>query len=144
MTLEDQYGNTVIGTPQNVTVAIQDNTWGGTLVGTTTVAVNTGTGVATFNGLSIDRAGTGYTLTATGSTVNTTPGVVVSGGFNITPTAASALSLVGNFSSMGNSVTVTFAGIPGYSYVVERTSGLWTFIDASPPNPSFYRLRQGK
>jgi parallel beta-helix repeat protein len=33
--------------------------------------------------LSIDKAGTGYTLTATGSTVNTTPGVVVSSGFNI-------------------------------------------------------------
>jgi len=34
--------------------------------------------------LSIDKAGNGYTLTATGSTVNTTAGVVVSSGFNIT------------------------------------------------------------
>ena len=37
--------------------------------------------------MSIDKAGTGYTLTATGSTVSTTPGVVVSSGFNITPGA---------------------------------------------------------
>jgi hypothetical protein len=164
VTLEDQYGNTVTGTPQNVTVAIQNNVRGGRLSGTTTAPVNTGTGVATFSGLSIDRVGTGYTLTATGSTLNTTPGVAVSSGFNITPTAAGALSLDNSFSSMGNSVTVTFAGIPGYNYVVERTSdlkhgpwtaitgsattaptsGLWTFIDASPPNPSYYRLRQNK
>jgi hypothetical protein len=84
VTLQDQYGNTVTGTAQNVTVAIQNNAGpGGTLSGTKTVAVNTGTGVATFSGLSIDKGGNGYTLTATGSTVSTSPGVVVSSPFNV-------------------------------------------------------------
>jgi hypothetical protein len=92
VTLEDQYGNTVTGTAQNVTVAIQNNAGpGGTLSGTTTVAVNTGTGVATFSGLSINKIGTGYTLTATGSTVDTTAGTIVSSGFNVTVGAASQL-----------------------------------------------------
>ena len=57
-----------------------------------TVAVNTTTGIATFSGLAIDKIGTGYTLTATGSTVNTTPGVVVSNGFNITVGPAAKLA----------------------------------------------------
>src|SRR5205085_2303916 len=48
-------------------------------------------GQATFSGLSIDKAGTGYTLTATGSTVNTIAGVVVSAPFNITAGAADAV-----------------------------------------------------
>jgi len=84
VTLQDAGGNTVTGRAQNVTLAIQNNPGGGTLSGTKTVAVNTSTGQATFTGLSINNAGTGYTLTATGSTVDTTAGVVVSSAFNIT------------------------------------------------------------
>src|SRR4029079_4420625 len=85
VTLQDAGGNAVTGTAQNVTVAIQNNAGpGGTLSGTKTVAVNTATGVAPFSGLSIDKVGVGYTLTATGSTVNTTGGVIVSGAFNVT------------------------------------------------------------
>ena len=83
--MQDAYGNTVTGTAQTVTLAIPNNPAGdGVLSGTTNVAVNTGTGVATLQRLSIDKAGAGYTLTATGDTVSTTPGVVVSGGFDIT------------------------------------------------------------
>jgi hypothetical protein len=233
-------------------VAIQSNLRSGTLSGTKTVAVNTSTGVTTFSGLSIDKGGNGYTLTATGSTVDTTAGTVVSSTFNVmsagpvtigrawgtylripvatvtatiaggtipytvqsvtnpeskdyvavsgsyilfapagntntilsytvadsttpTPLTASstitvtnAFSLVNSISSTGNSVTLTFAGIPTYKYVVQRspnsgsgpwpnlngtggtpdsttnapTAGVWTFTDPSPPNPSFYRLRQ--
>ncbi len=93
VTLEDAGGNAVTGTAQNVTLAIQNNAGpGGVLSGTTTVAVNTSTGQATFSGLSINKAGTGYTLTATGSTVNTTAGVVVSSAFNITAGAAAQLA----------------------------------------------------
>ncbi|MCX6879124.1 MAG: hypothetical protein NTW21_35760, partial [Verrucomicrobia bacterium] len=84
VTLQDAYGNTVTGTAQDVTVEIQDNAGpGGVLSGTKTVAVDTGTGVATFSGLSIDLIGTDYTLTATGSTVNTSAGVVVSSPFSV-------------------------------------------------------------
>src|SRR5439155_948289 len=91
VTLQDAGGNTVTGTAQNVTVAIQNNPGGGTLSGTTTAAVNTATGQAVFSGLSIDKAGTGYTLTATGSTVSAASGVVVSGAFYITAGPAAKL-----------------------------------------------------
>ena len=89
VTLQDPSGNTVTGTAQNVTLAIQTNPAGGTLSGTTTVAVNTLTGLATFSGLSVDKAGAGYTLTATGNTVSTTPGSVISTPFIISPAAPS-------------------------------------------------------
>ena len=93
VTLQDANGNTVTGTAQNVTLAIQNNAGpGGVLGGTTTVAVNTSTGLATFSGISINKAGTGYTLTATGSTVDTTTGIVVSSAFNITAGPATQLA----------------------------------------------------
>jgi hypothetical protein len=79
----------------------------------------------------------------------------------ITVSVTNAVSSANAISSTGNSVTITFAGIPGYNYVVERSSsasvwtsattvqpitapagGVWTFTDSAPPNPSFYRLRQ--
>jgi len=47
---------------------------------------------ATFSGLSIDKAGAGYTLTATGNTVSTTAGIVVSNGLNIVAGSAAKLS----------------------------------------------------
>ncbi len=56
----DAGGNTVTGATNEVTVTISTNPAGGTLAGTTTVAAVDG--VATFTGLSIDRAGTGYVL----------------------------------------------------------------------------------
>ena len=51
VTLRDAYGNAVTGTAQTVTLAIQNDAGpGGVLSGTKTMAVNTGTGVASFNG----------------------------------------------------------------------------------------------
>ena len=59
----DPFGNADATYNGNVTVAIGTNPGSGTLSGTLTVAaVN---GVATFSNLSINKAGTGYTLTAT-------------------------------------------------------------------------------
>ena len=84
VTLQDANGNTKPGIVQNVTLAIQNNAGpGGVLGGTKTVAVNTATGMATFNGLSIDKPGAGYTLTAKGDTMTTTPGLVVSNAFSV-------------------------------------------------------------
>src|SRR5439155_22323623 len=107
VTLQDVNGPPVTGTAQTVTVAIQSNAGGGTLSGTATVAMNTSTGRATFIGLSIDKAGTGYTLTATGSTVSTTPGVVVSNPFNITAGAVNTVTFVQQPTDTAAGVSIT-------------------------------------
>lgn len=89
VTLEDAFGNPATNTSQTVTLTLQNNAGtGGTLSGARSLAVDLATGRATFSGLSIDRMGTGYTLTATGSTVSTTPGTVVSLPFSIGAGAA--------------------------------------------------------
>jgi YVTN family beta-propeller protein len=65
VTVQDAGGNTVTTSTDPVTVAITSGTGttGAVLSGTKTVnAVN---GLASFSGLSIDKIGTGYTLTAT-------------------------------------------------------------------------------
>ena len=59
----DSTGATVTDFSGTVTLAIGANPGGGTLSGTASTA--TSGGVATFSGLSIDKAGTGYTLAAT-------------------------------------------------------------------------------
>src|SRR5205823_8130321 len=70
----------------NVTVAFGTTTRSRHMTGTR--AVGSVVGVATFSGLSIDKAGTGYTLTATGA------GSTTSAAFNIT--AGTATQLVFN------------------------------------------------
>lgn len=65
VTARDAQGNTATGFTGAVTLAIGTNPGSGTLSGTTTVAAVAG--VAAFATLSIDKPGTGYTLTATAS-----------------------------------------------------------------------------
>ena len=80
MAILDAFGNTTTSTA-NVTVALGTNPAGGTLSGTTTVAaVN---GVATFSDLSLDKVGTGYTLTASSGTLT----AATSNAFDITAAA---------------------------------------------------------
>jgi hypothetical protein len=81
----DASGDVATGYTGNVTVAIGTNPGGGTLSGTLVQAA--AAGVATFTGLSINKTGSGYTLTAsaTGLTGAT------SSGFAITPAAATQL-----------------------------------------------------
>src|SRR5207247_1828400 len=59
------WGNVVTGYTGLITVALGANPGGGTLAGTT--SVNAVSGVATFSTLSINNAGTGYTLVASAS-----------------------------------------------------------------------------
>ena len=92
LTLEDVNNNTVTGVAQTVPVAIQNNAGPGVLSGTTTATLNTGTGKATFAGLSINVAANGYTLTASGSTVDTSAGTLISNPFNITVGPANKLA----------------------------------------------------
>ena len=78
----DQYGNPTSTSGVSVGMAITTGTGttGAVLSGTTTQTTNA-SGLATFNDLSIDLAGGGYQLTATGSSY----GSVTSNQFNITP-----------------------------------------------------------
>ncbi|HET7248809.1 MAG TPA: hypothetical protein VFI79_03115 [Gemmatimonadales bacterium] len=79
-------GNLATGFTGNVTMTIGANVSGGTLTGTTTIAATAG--VATFATLSIDKAGTGYTLLASASGVTT----ATSAPFSITAGLASQLA----------------------------------------------------
>jgi VCBS repeat-containing protein len=86
--IQDAAGNTVTSATDLITIGIGSNPSAGTLSGTTTVsAVN---GVATFAGLSIDRSGNGYTLTASASGLT----AVTSPSFDIVPGAANRLVFI--------------------------------------------------
>ena len=80
-----------------VTLAIGNNPGGGTLSGTVTADTDW-TGVATFSGLSINKAGTGYTLAAS------SPGVAgaVSTPFTVTAAAATHLVVTGPASGIAS------------------------------------------
>jgi hypothetical protein len=151
VTLEDAGGNTVTGTAQTVTVAIWYNAGSpaGTLSGTAAVAVVTTTGIATFTNLTINKAGTNYTLTATGNTVDTTAGTVVSSAFPITAAAVSAsISTVtaspGGVANNGTAfatVTVTLLDqygnpVSGKTVTLAQGSGHSTISAASGPSSS--------
>jgi hypothetical protein len=84
---QDAGGNTVTSFAGSVTVAITAGTGtsGATLSGTTTVTATNG--VATFSDLSIDKVGTGYSLTFTAGGLTAR----ISKAFNITPGAATQL-----------------------------------------------------
>ena len=76
-----------------------------------------------------------------------------------TVSVTNAVSGAKTITSSGNSVTITFAGYPGYNYIVERTSdlqgswtvvdtraapagGVWTITETPPYSPAYYRSRQ--
>src|SRR2546430_994606 len=88
---QDAHGDTATEFTGNVTVAIGTNPGSGTLAGTATVAASAG--VASFANLSIDKVGTGYTLTATGA------GSATSAAFNITAGGGAAHAFARNGSS---------------------------------------------
>src|SRR5438132_12927274 len=82
----DVFGNLAPGFTGAVTVALGNNPGGATLSGTTPVAAVSG--VATFFDLSLNKTGTGYTLTASASGF----APVTSAAFDITPGTATQLS----------------------------------------------------
>ncbi len=121
--IQDAQGNTVTSDSVSVTLAIGTNPASGTLSGTTTVAAVSG--VATFTNLHIDKAGTGYTLAASGGglTGATSPAFNVTAGspanlaFSVQPTAATAGAAISPAvrvavqDSLGNTVTSSSASI---------------------------------
>jgi hypothetical protein len=112
--VEDANGNVETGdTTTTVTLAIGTNAGGGTLSGTLTKTV--ASGVATFNNLSIDKTGTGYTLSATSSPAH---GTTVSGTFNINPGAATHLVFTSQPAASAN-IQATGTGTFSASVAVE-------------------------
>src|SRR5207245_2446628 len=87
VTAQDAQGNTATQFSGSVTVALGTNLGGGTLSGTMTIAAVGG--VAAFNNLSIDKAGTGYTLaaTATGLSPATSAAFNVAAGYTLAAAA---------------------------------------------------------
>jgi large repetitive protein len=83
---EDQYGNLATGFNGTLTASLAGNGGKGTLDGTLTEQAVAG--IAEFNSLSVDQAGSGYTVTVTSITPATS---VVTDAFSITPAAPAEL-----------------------------------------------------
>jgi hypothetical protein len=121
--IQDAFGNTVTSSTASITVVIGTNPGGGTLSGTT--AKNASAGVASFNNLSINKSGTGYTLTAsatgltgaTSSTFNISAAAASQLVFTTQPTNATAGNTIGGpptvtvQDNFGNTVTSSTAAI---------------------------------
>ena len=151
--IHDQFGNLTSSTA-TVSIAIDTNPSSGTLSGSTSVSAVNGT--ATFSDLSIDKAGTGYTLTASSSGLTGD----TSSSFNITaaaddhlvfiqePTDATAGNTIspavtveihdqfGNLTSSTASVTVAIGANPSSATlsgttIVSAVNGTATFSDLS-------------
>ena len=123
--ITDSTGNTITTGPAStaaVTIAIGNNPSGGTLSGTATV--NASGGIATFSNLSIDKAGTGYTLVASGTNLVST----TSTAFNINAGAAAKLAFT---TSPGNS-TASIA-FPTQPVVTVQDAGGNTVTGSSAP-----------
>ena len=113
--VEDGSGNVVTGDNlTQVTLSIGANPGGGSLTGGSAVTVTAG--VATFSGLSINKAGTGYTLTANSSPAYTP---ATSAAFNITPGTPTHLVFL-----QGPTTTAAGSAItPAVSVAVEDANG---------------------
>lgn len=133
--IEDSAGNLVVGDTSTVSLAIGVNVGNGTLSGCTQASnVN---GVVTFTGCSIDKIGTGYTLTATDAIDNLTLPSAPSSPFNITPGPGTQLAFttqpVGPTSGsvFGTQPAVTIEDAGGNT-ALSNTSAVTLAIGANP------------
>jgi IPT/TIG domain len=96
----DAFANVATSFTGNVTLALGNNSNGGTLSGTLTVAAVAG--CATFSNLSVDKAGSGYTLLAAAGALAGATSVP----FAVTPAAASTIALDGGDQQTAQAGTV--------------------------------------
>src|SRR2546427_685410 len=119
----DASGNTVTSFTGAVSIAIDNNPAGGTLSGN--APVNAVNGVATFANLTIDKAGSGYTLKAPSGTLTQ----ATSNSFNITaappPTGDLTVTAATTGQSLPSSYTVTVDG--GQSRSIAANGGSTTY-----------------
>jgi protocatechuate 3,4-dioxygenase beta subunit len=135
--IEDAQGTLVTSATNNVTLALSNNSTGAALSGTRTVAASGG--IATFSDLSVNRPGTGYTLSASASGLSGD----VSSGFNVTTGAATTIAANSSTSLSGTvgspvtplpSVKVTDGsgnGVSGVSVTFAVTNGGGSVSDAT-------------
>jgi hypothetical protein len=148
----DRFGNVVTGFGGDVTLGLAVNPTGAALIGATTVAATAG--VATFPGISLQRAGSAYALSASSSTLVTAtsssfdvlPGPVAQLLFVSQPTGSVAGSPVagppsvqladahGNATSATDAVTMALGENPGGdtlggTLTVNAVAGVATFAD---------------
>ncbi|MEN6575282.1 MAG: hypothetical protein ABFD90_02980 [Phycisphaerales bacterium] len=159
VTVQDAGGTTVTSFTGNITIAIGTNPGSGTLSGTKTRAAVAG--VATFPGLSINKAGNGYTLVATSGALT----LATSNSFNVTPAPAAALAFITSpgataaqavltphpqveiRDSLGNRVTASTdpvtvelvgAGVLGGDTTVNAVGGVATFSNLTVGTPGTF------
>ena len=109
VSIEDALGNVVPTATTQVTIAIGTNPSSGTLSGT--AQLNAVAGVAAFSTLSINKVGTGYTLTASATSLTT----ATSGAFNVTAGAAAKVV----FTAQPTNTTAGAAISPAVQVTVE-------------------------
>jgi hypothetical protein len=124
--VKDNFGNTVTSSTASITIAIGNNPSGGVLSGTTTK--NAVAGVASFNDLSINQAGNGYTLTASSTGLTS----ATSDAFNVT--GSSGLGIISGF------VTRVSDGTPVNGALVEVFQGAITLGSASTTASGSYSI----
>jgi len=120
ITAYDSLGNVATNFTGAITLTLGANPGGGTLSGG--APVNAVNGVATFPGLSIDKAGTGYTLRATASGLTTG----TSGAFDITAAPPTTGDL-----TVTTSTTGTSPDPDGYTFAVDGGNSQAIGINAS-------------
>src|SRR5207248_1415173 len=111
--VKDAYGNVLTTDTSSVTLAIGTSPSGSTLRGTKTVAAVAG--LATFSDLTLDKAGTGYTLAASDASLTS----ATSNSFNVTPGAAAKLV----FGQQPSNTAAGSAITPAVTVQVQDASG---------------------
>ena len=126
--IEDASGNPIAGDTTTVTLAIGTNPSGGTLSGCT--GTSNGNGQVTFSGCKIDKAGTGYTLTATDAADNLTTPSVPSYPLNVAVGPAAQLSFTTSPGTtvagdkFGTRPVVTIQDLGGNTVTANTSTGL--------------------
>jgi streptogramin lyase len=160
-TIEDPYHNVETGDSGTVTVALENNPTGATLGGTLSVAASHG--LASFSGLTLTAAESGYTLQVSSGTL-----VVTTGAITVTPAAPAKLIVVtepphsltagaafgltvdvddpfGNVAAWTGNVTVAIAAGPGGATLGGQTTmtasgGMATFAGPVLTHAGSYTL----
>ena len=135
--VRDQFGNAVSGAGTHVTIAIATNPGSGSLSGTTTEDTDP-SGVATFTGLSIDKAATGYTLDATATSPALTTNAD-SSAFTISPAAADHVAYTqqpGAANAGATLGTIKVAILDAYGNQTTDTSNVTLAIKAGTGDPA--------